>query len=248
MIELIAPKGLGDAIYLRAITFHLLGQLEHVTVYTPWPEVFEDLKITVRKINEQGKACDLRPLAYSRKSGCEGPQDQFSRACRRAGFMDKIGLSIFWKVRNTALLDSIRRQAKGRRILMYQSIKDFNNPYQELLRPDVKAFNGFVSKCHEFFRIKVGGKGWLAPAYRDAPCDLDLVGRTSVHDVFDIASIADTIFCEPCFLVVLAEAMDKPFTCMFSRRGIESAITTVSDINPQRIFNKPHLATAVYDG
>lgn len=251
MVELIAPKGLGDAIYLRAIVFYLLGLKEQVTVYTPWPMVFDDLPVTVRSMREMDEAKDLRPVAYSRKGS--GPVldlslDQFRRGCLRAGFPDFIGLQMFWKVRNKALLKDIRNKAKGRKIFIYQPVKLSNNPYQEVLRPDVKAFNGFVDKHKDYFRIKIGSLAYLAADSAKAPCDLDLIGQTSVHDVFDLASIADAIFCEPCFLVVLAEAMDKPFTCMFARKGLESDMDTVSDITPARIFNKPHLATAVYDG
>lgn len=252
MIELVAPKGLGDAIYLRAIVFHVLGNLHgEVTVYTPWPQVFADLRVTVRGMAEIDQATDLRPVAYSRKSTDtveRNSLDQFRRACLKAGFTDTISLRMFWRVRNTALLDNIRKQAKGRRIFIYQPVKASDNPNQELLRPDVATFNAFVDKYKGCFRIKLGDPGFLPAAARDAPCDLDLVGKTSVQDVFDIASIADVIFCEPCYLVVLAEAMDKPFTCMFAKRGLASEVGSVSDVNPQRIFNKPHLATAVYDG
>lgn len=45
MIRLNAPKGLGDAIHVRAVVIHLLRQGELVTVFTRWPEVFADLDI-----------------------------------------------------------------------------------------------------------------------------------------------------------------------------------------------------------
>lgn len=243
MFKLNAGKGLGDAIYLRATARHLVSLGEEVEVYTVWPEVFADMPVMIRSVAEIVDNGDLRHVA---PCNCRIPQvealDQFANATARAGVPDA-PLRIDWTVRNPALVDRVRRQAAGRPILLYQPVKRAKNPQQAALRPMREAFNRYVAERTEF-RVKLGHAAWVEED-NEVACEMDLFGHTSVADVFDIATAANVIFAEPCYLAVLAQAMDKELICMFSRRALSSENVRVSSVTPQRFLHKP--AQAVFD-
>lgn len=245
-LDLNAPKGLGDAIYLRAIVLHLLKRGDDPTVFTRWPGVFADLPIKVKSVEDVTGQEDLRHAMYC--LFCRVPAvkalDQFALACLQAGILEPVQLRIDWPVKNRALLDDVRKRANGRRVLMFQPVKKANKE-QEALRPKRDAFSRYVAERNEF-RVKVGSPSHIMEG-DTSPCDLDLTGKTTVQDVFDLASAVDVVFCEPCFLLPLAESMDKPVVCMFSRRGFASKVERVYNVTPERLFHKKHLATAVYD-
>jgi hypothetical protein len=245
-IDLNAPKGLGDAIYLRAIVLHLLERGDEPTVFTRWPDVFADIPATVKRVEDVTGAEDLRHAMYC--LFCRVPAvralDQFALACLQAGILEPVALRMDWKIKNDRLVDDIRRRAGSRRILLFQPVKCANAD-QEALRPKQDSFARFIAGG-DGFRVKVGNPAHIR-AGDATPCDLDLIGKTSISDVFDVASVIDSIYCEPCFLLPLAEAMDKPVVCMFSRRGLASKVERVYNVTPERLFHKKHLATAVYD-
>lgn len=239
---LTASKGLGDAIYLRAIVLSLTGEL---TVFTKWPEVFADLPVTVKPLEAITGEEDMHYAVYclSCRNPCVKPLDLFSRAALRAGLDEVPAFRMGWKVKNRALVERVKGEANGRPVLLFQPLKVAKNDEQRMLRPDKAAFRSLIKSHSKHFRVKVG-----SPKHCDneeIPCELDLFGKTSVSDVFDLGIHADLIVGEPCFLTVMAEAMDKPFVCMFSRVGVESPRIRVNSINP-KMFNKPHLATAIY--
>lgn len=246
MFRLNTSKGLGDAICMRAVAFHLVCRGESVEVFTPWPEVFRDLRVTVRPQSAIDDDAELRHVAPC-VCRIEHVQalDYFTNACQRAGVPDA-PLAMGWGVTNRGLVADIRRRAAGRTILVYQPVKRAHSPDQALVRPRREAFNARVADMGDCYRIKIGNPAFV-PDDPDAACELDLFGRTTVAEAFDVVSAADRVFSEPCFLVLAAQAMDKPTVCMFSRRALASGNHRVSNIRPRRIFNKPHLCTAVWD-
>lgn len=246
MIEITASKGLGDSIYLRAIVLHLL-KTEEVTVFTRWPELFTDTSAIVRRLVDIRGVENMQYAAYC--LGCLHPTvrpiDLFTRACLRAGVIGA-ELRIDWKPRNLALVKEIRRKAAGRKVLVYQPNKIASNDEQESLRPNRAAFNKWLDGKADYFRIKIGSPDFVERD-NEAPCEMDLFGKTSVTDALDIGTVGDLFFGESCFVLVMAEAMDKQLVCMFSRCGLESPRARVSGVNPSLIFHKKHLATAVFD-
>lgn len=247
MIHLNSPRGLGDAIHVRAIVLYLLAQGESVTVFTRWPEVFDDLDVTLLPAEEASRHRDL----FSARAcfQCMVPSvrvlSQFRNACLQAGVYDPIELSIDWIVKNKALLEDVRHKA-DRPILIFQPLKFAGNPDEEARRPNDDAFRALIAGYGDYFRVKVGHPQFAKDD--DAlPCDLDLFGKTTVTDAIDIITIADLVCSEPSFLGVLAQAFDKRLVCMFSRRGLRSSVKRVAGVTPQRVFHKTHLTTAVYD-
>jgi hypothetical protein len=76
---------------------------------------------------------------------------------------------------------------------------------------------------------------------------LDLFGKTSIADTFDVCTIGDLFFGEVCFLTpTIADAMGKPYICMFSKRASVSNQWTRL-ITPQRLFHRKDLGVAIYD-
>ncbi len=244
MIRINASKGLGDAIYLRAIVMQLLADDEQVTVYTQWPDVFFGLDITLRSLEEIGDHNGIRHAAYSRVAPIDG-LNQYEMACHYAGLERAAPLDLRWKVRNEAKLARILSASKGRRIFIYQNVKKANNPEQELIRPKREAFRAFIDSFYDFFRIRTGHPDYVEDG--DLPCELNLVGKTGIHDMFDLATIGDTFFSDPSYLPILAESLDKPHTIMFSRRGQQAESERVSRVTPELLFHKPALGIAIFD-
>lgn len=246
MIKLDASKGLGDAIYLRAVVLHLLERGEAITVFTRWREVFDDLPVTIRPIDEVADHNDIRHVAFSHRIPRDDPEiDQFTMRCRIAGITGPVPLRLGWTVRNAGLLKRIKRDARGRKVFIYQPRKLVKTSPMALLQPQRKAFNKIVADHKGWFRIKLGHPPFVEDD-PDLACELDLFGKGFIKDTFDVCTLGELFFGEPCFLTVMAEALDRKAICLFSRRASQSS-GWMSQITPNWQFNKRHLATCVYD-
>ncbi len=240
MFDLIASKGLGDAIYLRALVLHLIERGESVTVFTQWPDVFSDLPIVTKSLKERTGHEDIhhcQPCLH-----CRLPEVSigglFEMACRQAGVLDRVELRADWTVKNTELAETVRRAASGRKIMVYQPLKPARGVEQEILQPRPRAYVSYIESRSDMFRVKLGTGG-------AGVCDLDLTEKTTVSEAFDVATVADVIFGEPCYLTTLAQAMDKPYVCMFSSRAQWAVQSRVSGLTPWRFMTKP--GTVLYD-
>lgn len=252
-IELIGPKGLGDAIYLRAIVLHLLRDRPEITVFTSWPEVFADLPVATRLRAEAWPRDDETAIRYAispnrlRHLGpCEG--SEFATSCRQAGLTETADLILGWRVRDRGRRDEIRRQFRGRSICLYQPPKRPKNELQKLLSPNRKSFRRALKTlgAHHAL-IKIGHPEYVLGG-ADLPCDLDLTGPDTVSLIFDLSTVADFFFGEACcFVPVLAQAAGKPFACMFSRRALASDDPFAGGTTPRWIIHKPELATVLFD-
>ena len=247
--KLNAPRGFGDAIYLRAVVLHLLARGETVQVFTQWPHVFKGLPVKLSKLTEveYGEEVHFAAACYQCRIPAIMALDQFSVICLQSGITEKVDLQLRWTVRNRALVEKIRQDAAGRPIMLYQPEKVSANPDEKLLRPRREAFEKFLLEHSDCYRIRLGHPRY-AKDHR-LPCELDLFGLTRVRDVFDLAVTCDTIFGEAAsYLPIIAQAADKPFTCLFSTRGMAAVNRRhVWVIRPSLIFHKKHLATAIFD-
>lgn len=243
MIKLDAPKGLGDAIYLRAVALHFLERGEQVTVFTPWSDVFSDLRVTVRPRSERLDPTTRR-VAFP-PLPTPGGVDEFRARCAYAGIAEEVRLRLGWKIKDVGLVDRVRRAARGRPILVFHSIRVVHNAVQDLLTPRREAFNRYLAGRSDCFRVRLGHPPFVIDD-PDAPRDVDLYGETSIHGEFDVASVADEFFSQPSSVNCLGEAVGKRVTCMFSRRAAESD-SWARYFTPERVFYDQRLATAVYD-
>jgi hypothetical protein len=233
---------LGDAIHLRAAVLHLM-QRDTVKVFTPFPQVFADLPVVLAGHADGDGHDGLLHFAgkLQRTENCTN----FTAACRRAGIMDDIPLQLAWAVKNHQLVSEVRDAARGRAIFIYQPRKVARNEAQELIRPEREAYNDFIVQHSGHFRIRLGQPPYVEDD-RTAPCELDLFGKTSIPEAFDIATVGDFFFGESCYVPMIGEAMDKKFAIMFTRRALTSN-DRVANMTPQRLFHRKHFATAVYD-
>lgn len=256
MIELNAPKGLGDAIYLRAVALHLLDRGEKVRVWTRWREVFlglnvafaeaEDVETLIGK-REREPRHDLRNVTACLH--CRVPyimaRDKFALACLQAGIEEEIELRMGWEVRNPSIVKHVTMY--GKPILVYQPPRKISNDAEAQAQPHRAAFVRFLEGAkRDFIRVKVGHPDFTVDG-DDLPVDLDLYGRTSVADVFDLVSASDLVFGENCFLPVAAQAMDRKFVLMMSRRALSSNLNKVRGITPERMIQKLHLGRVLFD-
>lgn len=249
MIAWLAPKGLGDAIYLRALVLHSLG--EQQIVFTLWDDVFYGLEgVEIRPLSEVAREHEYRLSHAFYCLHCKMPElgrlSQFQMMCRQGGVTDDVELRLGWSAQNKKLLRRVRGAADGRPILLYQMPKRPRNIEQSLLAPDMNAFVDAVRSRDEFFRVRVGSSRFCDDV--ECPREYDLFDNTTVSDLLDLTEVADRFLSEPCYLSVVAQAVDKPFECMFSRRGLASNYPKISGVTPERLFHKPHLGTALYDG
>lgn len=238
MYELVAAKGLGDAIYLRALALHLLERGKVVTVFTRWPDVFADMPVKI-EADRTGYE-DIRHCAYCLH--CRLPEvrveTMFGMACRQAGVSEPVALRLGWAPRSRP-----PRRLKGR-LLVYQPPKVVNGVEQGLLQPDRAAFRRYITSRTDCIRVKVGAE---LGEHGDMPAEVDLVDQTTIPELFDLASAADEFFGEPCALITIAQALDKPAVCMFSAKAKDAKQARVRNLTPARFFHKPELATAIYD-
>lgn len=246
MIALQAPNGLGDAIYLRAIVLHLLARGEEVTVFTRWPDVFSDLQVTIKGLLEIDATSPPRYACYPMSRPVPAGADDFTMRCRQVGIKEPVELKLGWRVRNPNLIDRIKRDAAGRRIFLYQCARAIRTPVSALLKPRREAFNAFIAKYRDCYRIKLGHPPHVADD-ADAPCELNLFGKAFIFDTFDVCTIGDLFFGQASFINCIAEALDKPYITMFARAALASDDYRANSATPERVFAKKHLATAVYD-
>lgn len=246
MIWLNSPKGLGDAIHVRAVVLHLLKQGEEITVFTLWPDVFDNLPVSVRPADEAKQHLDLTSARACVQ--CMVPHirglSQFRNVCLQAGILEPIDLDIEWSARNSPLLDGVLSKA-DRPILIFQPLKRVNNEEDELRRPNVDAFDRLIAGHEDHFTVRIGHPQFV----EDMPiaCDLDLFGKLSVTDAIDLVTIADLVCSEPSYLGILAQAFDKKLECLFSARGLRSKVKSVAGATPERLFHKKQKTTAIYD-
>jgi hypothetical protein len=250
-----APRGLGDAIYLRAVALHLLAMGKAVKVFTRWPDVFSGMDVEFGSMAEvtalegqKFRAPSTQVRNVMACLHCQVPYiaalDKFALACLQAGIEDEIELRIDWQVRNDDLVNRIRDAAGVRPIVVFQPLRKAHNEADEVLRPKAGAFAKYVGAV-EGFKVKVGSAEFTTDD--GLSCDLDLYGQTSVTDVLDVVSCADLCVAENCFLPVAAQAMNRRFVLVMARRALASNLNKVRGITPERMMQKPHLGCVVFD-
>lgn len=218
----------------------------NVRVFTFWPDAFCGLAVKITVADQYTENDDLHHAKACLH--CRVPailaMSQFENACHQAGVLGA-NLTLGWEIANAALVEKVMTAAAGRKILLFQPPKIPKHGEHAQLEPNGKAFRRMVEDHADYFRVMVGHPRFVHNSA--LPCELDLFGQTTVTDLFDLATICDRSVSEAaCYLPILAQAANKPFTCMFASRGFRSLEKRVSGITPN-IFHKKSLATVVFD-
>ena len=246
-MHLDGPKGLGDALYLRAVALHLLERGTLVTVYSRWPDVFADLPINVKpRDDKRDFVAGLRHVTYPMPCALpEGATSQFDGCCWLAGIREPVEFKLGWRVRNSEKLQRIKDAARGRPILVYQSSRVPKNHEQHAMRPRREAFNAFLhDKRKQYFRVRLGHPPYIEDDPH-APRDLDLYGKTSIHEALDIGTIGGLFFGEHGFVPMMGEALGKRCVFMFARAA--QSVQRIRNFMPERMIHKKDLGMGIFD-
>lgn len=254
MIILESPKGLGDALYVRAIALYL-QRFAEVRVRSLWPEVFSDMRIAVEMANNrewiEGRTTEVRHVVagYHWRIRSLLAISHFSLACAVAGFEDDpIKLDLQWRsAASSDLLARIRNAAAGRPVLVYQSVKRCYDAEQRDLHPRREAFNRLLQHhAPTHFRVRLGHANSVDND-PEAPRELDLFGETSVREALNVVSAADLVLAaSPSYMTIAAEGMNRKLIALFSARARTSRFIRAQNWTPERALHTP-TATVLYD-
>lgn len=248
MIDLLGPRGLGDALLVRVVAMEWLRRGEQVRVFTQWADLFRDLAVEIATGTpyRDGQA-DVYGCAACMNCRRQemAPLSVFTRSCHQCGLYEPVELDLKWQVTDPTPFGKIRRRAAGRPILIYQPPKIANGEEQALYTPPAADFIRWLDDHADHYRIKVGHPS-AAQEFRGAPCELDLFGKTTVLELIDLATIGDLFFSQVCFIPTLAESLDKRSACMFTRRQLSAKSNKVRNLTPEAFLHKRHLHEVVY--
>jgi ADP-heptose:LPS heptosyltransferase len=105
------------------------------------------------------------------------------------------------------------------------------------LLPDCRVIQKAINEIRGRALVVQIGAG--NPLFKLEGIDIDLVGKTTIPELLDIASHADAFVGYPSFVVPLAEALNKPSLIVWSRRGLNARDPFISRITPAKILHKP---------
>lgn len=227
-------NGLGDAIYIQSIARWFLNKGHPVEVCTRWPDVFRQLagNLTISEFRRER----ITNLAhYTSRKGTPGTS-QFIDCCLQAGIREPIQLDLGWtptsdkftKVLSSGkpvIAVSLPRRPMGR-----------TDGFGVEILPDCRALQAAIDAIAGRVLVVMVGAG--TPLHKLAGIDIDLVDKTSVAELLDVATVCDGFLGYCSFLVPLAEAQDKPALWVWSRRGLTSQNKFVRNITPQKILHR----------
>lgn len=153
-----------------------------------------------------------------------------------AGLKD-VELRIDWKVKNQGLVEEVKSQAQGKKILFVHGGREpmaRKDRFGRDLLPNGDVFNRTMRLLDDFFSVHLGDSELLYPIYADK----SLNRQTSVSDLLDIASISDAFYGQCSFIIPLAESFNKPLLVVWSNKGLHSGEHYIATITPRKILSK----------
>lgn len=113
---------------------------------------------------------------------------------------------------------------------------DRKDGYGKELFPDCDVLDQILAELLPYFFIVQVGKG--IPLYHLKNISLDLVNKTSVTDLIDLAAQSDGLIGQVSGVVPLAECLNKPCLALFSSKGLRDQDKRISSITPKKICHK----------
>lgn len=232
-------RGFGDSIYIRPIAEHFVRSGRAACVLSDYPEVFIGSGARVEPFNRHGAN-----IVAHYVHGKENPATtQWQDVCRSARVTAPLRFE--WRVRNEALIARIRKNARGRMVLLVHGGRhpmDRRDGFGEELLPTKESFDYVLAKLRDCYRVQIGRADQIYPL----SCDLNLNGETSVADVLDLASMCNGIVAQCSFAVPLAEVFDKPLLAVWSARAAKSKTPFIRQTTPQKVLSAPR-DTFIFD-
>jgi hypothetical protein len=224
-------RGLGDAIYLQSIVRYLVGCGERLEVVTDWPDLFRPFGDAIG-ISPFRRECVNAVAHYTGRKRIHGT-DQFKDCCLSVGISDEIEFRLEWKPSPVDL-------PKGRPVILLEVMRE---PFArrdgfglDLLPSGARMQEAVDALRGRAFIVQVG-KGKALHVLRGI--GRDLVGRTTIPALLDLACAAGGFLAYCSFVAPLAEALNKPALFLWSRRGLNSANEYIRTIKPEKILRLP---------
>ena len=225
-------SGLGDAIYLRPIVEHFLRAGERVQVCSNYPDVFCGLDIQVETFNRN----NIDVLAHYTAGKLTAGMNQWQDICASAKV--SVPLSFEWTVRNLALVDGLRAEAAGRPIIVVHAGRvpmARTDGFGKELLPERAAVDAVLEELADCLIVQIGKDG----QQYTLKTEVDLSGRTSITDIFDLAVSVDGFVGQCSFIIPLAEAFDKPLLVVWAAAGMSPARHYyIRAITPRKVLSK----------
>jgi hypothetical protein len=222
-------RGLGDALYLQAVTRHLVAKGQKLIVCCDWPEVFKPLKgsVVIEPFTRNG----INILAHYSMRKIFKDTTQFRDCCLQAGITEKVELKLDWKpssrlTDNPYLVVQLPRQPMNR-----------PDGFGMELLPDCNVIQDLINHLKDRFTIVQVGAG--RALYQFKGVDIDLANKTSVSELLDVVHGSAGVIGYCSFIVPLAESFDKPGLFVWSRRGLNAKHEYIKTITPRKILEKP---------
>ena len=175
--------------------------------------------------------------------------DQFVDCCIQADIKEPVELRLDWKILNPSLINFIKKEAKGKPIVLVQIPREpmarKDNWARDLL-PIEEAYNKAIAAVSDrALIVQVGNKDY--PVYDLKNVDVDLSDRTSISDLLDLARTCDAMLGYVSYFVPLAESFDKKLLCVWARKGLVSRTEYLRKLTPHKIFHKRSCSAVMDD-
>jgi len=239
MLHIRGESGLGDSIYLYSIVKSYLDNVkEPIAVYSNYPEVFEDLKCLVLPFSKNTDK-DTKIFSYlPNKSNSKTTilEDITSSCPYQINFYKE------HKIKNHNLITNIlKNKLNNKKICIVRYIEPRHNKKRiDNLGCNPNLINRFISEFKkDYYFVGIGTNN-----YYKIKCDMDLMGQTSVSDLFDLVLISDLVIAQVGYTVPLSELLHKNNIAIFPRKW-QTANPFLKTITPKKICGQ--YTSYVYD-
>ena len=213
MLYIRGERGLGDSIYLYPIVKSYLDNVtEPIAVYSNYPKVFEDLKCVVLPFSKK-RDDETQIFSYlPHKTNSETTIiEDITSSCAY-----DINFNKDHSIKNHNLVKKILEHKKNnKKICLIRYIEPRHNRKGiDNLDCDPTIINKFISEFKkEYYFVGIGTSN-----YHDIRCDMDLMGQTSVSDLFDLVFISDLVIAQVGYTVPLCELLHKNNIAIFPKK------------------------------
>jgi hypothetical protein len=235
-------SGFGDSLYMYPIVKYLIesGQEESIIVMTDYADIykcasFKD-KLSFVKHSKDMAQYKISYCGNKYKLGTS----QFQDVCLAAGVPTHTDFTIDWKIRNTELINNIRKLSSNKKKVCFISapFKPFGrvDEFGKELTINYKRMDDLIARNKDdYFFIQVCKN---IPEYQLNNIDLNLAGKTSISDVLDIMSISDRSMGQIGHILPLSEVFDTKCLLFFSRKGLQCENRFISSIKYEKVVHK----------
>jgi hypothetical protein len=238
-----AGMGIGDGLYLQSVVRHFVEQGHLVEACCAWPDLFRPLgdKVVVSPFRRDR----IDRLAhYTTRKQLRGTT-QFEDCCINAGIREQVDFRLDWVPQTPRWRDELGTDLPVILVQMPRPPFGRKDGFGKEVLPDCRVIQRAIDLLAGRARIVQVGAG--EPLFKFSGIDVDLVGKTSVADLLDVAHAANGFLGYCSFFVPLSESFSKPSLFVWSRRGLNCRTPFVSSIKPGKILHRPSSRFVVDD-